>query len=374
MAQPTPPASIEARDPGAPIARDEIDPELIKLGRRQTQVGVVTALGLVVLCAVFLWRLSPDRRFAGSGAPVAVRVDDAAAGRVATEQRISIAAEPLVASAIRATKAKGSFGYRLAPVRGTHEALWLVVSGDGDDPPAQGNFVGRLRRLEDLPLADSARAYAAAHPRPVFATAADVRRGLVSGTVQTVTGEAVQVADGDAVELDLLVAGSATIAASLNERLPDVRAWQAELAKAGVAIALTGAPDARLGQVRFTVTGSVADVTKKLEAAKAFDARVEPVIRHVQTTWRALRASPADALALGDARVPDAQVDLVGLYVLRAIPADAFAVVAGENPEEYWYVLPISIALAAIFLVFAWALIRAVRRDLLPMLRRPTAA
>jgi hypothetical protein len=36
-----------------------------------------------------------------------------------------------------------------------------------------------------------------------------------------------------------------------------------------------------------------------------------------------------------------------------------------ERPAEYWYVLPITLALAAIGLVFAWALVRAVKRDIL---------
>jgi hypothetical protein len=354
-----------ARDPGAPIARDQIDPELVRLSRRQTQVGVVTALGLVVLCAFTAIRLSPDRRFAGSGPPAKVAAADIVAGKVATDQLVEVAAEPLVASALRVTKAKGSFGYRLAPVRGSHEALWLAISGDGDVEPAQGSYVGRLRKLDDLPLATAARELAR-HPRPVFATAAEVRKGLASGSVQTVAGEAVKPADADAVELDLIEPAAATVAASFNERLPDIAAWQAALGKANIPIALTGAPDPALGQVRFSIAAPVADTTQKLEAARLFDARVEPVTRHIRTTWGAVRASPPDALAVGGASVPDGQIDLLGLYLPRAIPDGAYAVVAGENPADYWYVLPITIALAAIFLVFGWALIRAVRRDLLP--------
>jgi len=362
MAEPTPPASNSARDPGAPIARDQVDPDLVKLSRRQTQVGVITALGLVVLASVFLVRLSPDRRFAGSGAPTAVKLDDVAAGRVATEQLVELTAEPLVASAIRVTRAKGSFGLRLAPLRGSHEAVWLVISGDGDEPPAQASYVGRLRKLDDLALASAAHAYADAHPRPVFATQAEVLRGLTRAAVVAVTGETVQVADGDAVELDVVEPGAATLAASFNERLPDIAAWQAELGKAGVAIAVTGKPDTALRQVRFAIAGAVADTTAKLEAAKLLDARVEPVTHHIRTTWGALRDHPRDALGPAAAT----QLDLVGLYVLRGIPDGAYAVVTGEHPEEYWYILPITIALALIVLVFGWAMVRAIRRDLLP--------
>jgi hypothetical protein len=193
-----------------------------------------------------------------------------------------------------------------------------------------------------------------------------VRAGLAGGPVVPVAGDPVTVADGDAVELDLVEPEAATIAASFHDRLPDLAAWQAALATAGVTVTSTGTPNPGLGQVRFSVRGSVADTTRKLEAARLFDARIEPVTRHVQTTWGALRASPATALAIGGAPVPDAQLDLIGLYVLRDIPDGAYAVVTGEVPTEYWYVMPITLALAAILLVFAWALLRAVRRDLLP--------
>ena len=64
--------------------------------------------------------------------------------------------------------------------------------------------------------------------------------------------------------------------------------------------------------------------------------------------------------------IPDVQLDLVGLYVARAIPSDAYALITSERPPDYWHVLPVTIGLALIGLVFAWALVRAVRRDLLP--------
>ncbi len=370
MASPTP---IDQPDPGAPIARDQIDPELVKLARTQSKVGVITALGLIVLCAVFLHRLWPDRRFGGSSeTPTPAEVRAVLAGQVATDQLISVDAEPMASHAIRAAKVAGGLGVpgglglRLAPARGTNERLWLAVSGDGDDPPVTARYVGRLRKLEDLPFADAVRAFARTHPRPVFATAAAVRAGLASGRVTTVGGETVAVADGDAVALDLISADTATIAASFNERQPDTAAWLAAIAKAGLTVERTGAIDTALGQIRFSVRASVADATAKLEAARLFDVRIEPVARHLRTTWGALRASPAGALAVATPPVPDAQIELVGLYALRGIPDDAYAVVTGERPADYWYVLPITLALATILLVFAWALIRAVRRDLLP--------
>jgi hypothetical protein len=361
------PVETGARDPGAPIAADQIDPDLVKLARTRPKVGVITAAGLVFLSVVFLLRLGPDRRFAGSGTePAKVALADVLAGKVATDAFITLTAEPLVSRALRPTKTKGSPGLRAVPARGTGDRLWLVISGDGWDPPTTAGYVGRLRKLDDLAFAPAARAYATEHPRPVFATAAAVRAGLATGTVTTVAGDQVTLADSDAIALDVVDPNAATIVASFNEDLPDAAKWVAALGAAGITPASTGTPDTALGLVRFAVTAPVTTTTARLEGARLFGARVESVTRHYQTTWAVLRKSPPAGLDVGGAVLPDAQIELLGLYVARDIPGDAYALVTGELPDDYWYVMPITIALAAVLLVFAWALVRAIRRDFLP--------
>lgn len=358
---------VAAEEPGAPIGPDQIDPDLVKLARPRPKVGIITAAGLVFLCIVFLLRLGPDRRFAGeSGEPSPVAVADVLAGTVASDRLVAIAAEPVVSQAIRATTSQGSLGHRVVPVRGAGDRLWIVASGDGWDPPAVERYVGRLRKLDDLAFAQAARSYATEHPRPVFASAAAVRAGLATSTVTTVAGDQVKLGDGDAVALDVIDPNAATIAASFNERLPDIAAWTAALGKAGLGVTATGTPDAALGQVRFTVAAPVSAATSKLEAAGLWAARVEPVTRHHRTTWSTVRKSPPAGLDVGGQVLPDGELELVGLYVSRGIPADAYALVTGELPEDYWYVMPITVVLAAILLVFAWALVRAIRRDLVP--------
>ncbi len=371
MAETTPPSPAASpaaeRDPGAPIARDAIDPELVKLARHRPRVGIITAAGLVFLAILFLIKLGPDRRFAGSSArPTDATVADILAGKVETEQLVSVAAEPLVSHAIRVNLAKGTLGLRLVPARGTGDHLWLALSGDGWDKPQLAGYVGRLRKLDDLALAAAAHGYADQHPRPVFASAAAVRAGFASGRVTTVAGDTIALGDGDAVALDTVDPGAATIAAAFHDRLPDTAAWRAQLDRIGLTPTATAAPDTALGQVRFTVAASVSATTARLEGARLWAARVEPITRHFQTTWATLRRSPPAGLDVGGTILPDDQIDLVGLYVARGIPAGAYALVAGESPDDYWYVLPITVALAAIVIVFGWALIRAIRRDLLP--------
>ncbi|MEJ7600721.1 MAG: hypothetical protein WKG01_22645, partial [Kofleriaceae bacterium] len=124
--------------------------------------------------------------------------------------------------------------------------------------------------------------------------------------------------------------------------------------------------DVQLRQIRFSVPVSVAATNAALEAANLWATRVELVNRHHDTTWGALKKSGPAGFTVGNETIPDAQLPLVGLYVVREIPADARVVIVGELPEDYWYVTPITIALAIIGLLFGWALIRAIRRDLVP--------
>lgn len=352
-------------EPGAPIPKDAIDPELIKLARPRPRVGVITSAGLVFLSVFFLWRLSPDRRFSGSSeAPTQVTASDVVAGKVAADSFVSLEAEPLIAHAIRATPSKGNPGMRVVPARGTGERLWLVLGGDGWDPPNVGAYTGRLRKLAELPFADAIREYARTHPRPVFATASAVRAGFATRKVTVVSGETVPIQDADRVAFEVVEPNVVSIVCALDDRFPNAAAWATALAGAG--ITPDGAPNATTEQARFEVHGSLPEITTKLQVGKLFAATVEPVTRHLETTWGELAASSPAGFTVEGVTVPDGEVDLVGLYVASGIPADAYALLTTEKPAEYWYVLPVTIALAVIALLFAWVLVRAVKRDLLP--------
>ncbi len=357
--------SAKDENEGAPIPKDAIDPDLVKLDRPRPKIGVITAAGLVFLSLLFLIRLNPDRRFSGrDAAPARVTAADIVAGRVAADSFVSVEAEPLVSHAIRTTAAKGTLGLRVAPARGTGEKLWLVLSGNGWDAPTTGAYSGRLRPLAELPFADAIREYAAKNPRPVFAAASAVRAGFATGKVATVGGETVAVKDSDRVAFELIEPNTVAIMATFEDKLPNAAAWTTALAKAG--ITPFAAPTATTEQARFEVAGTLDDISAKLKAAELFAANVERVTRHYETTWGELKQSSPAGLAVKGTAVPDNEVDLVGLYVERGIPSDAYALLTDEKPETYWYVLPVTIALAVIALIFAWALVRAVKRDLLP--------
>jgi hypothetical protein len=359
------PAKPLADEPGAPIAKDAIDPELIRLGRSRPKVGIITAAGLVFLCGYFLLRLTPDRHFSGqTAAPDRVTASDVLAGKIDADRFIKLEdAEPLMSHSVRTTTSKGILGLRVAPVRGSAEHLWLAMTGDGWEQPSGGAYSGRLRHLGALPFADSVRDYTCEHPRPVFATASQVRGAFATNKLTSVAGDAITVTDADKVAFDVVDASTAVVVGALTDKLPTAEAWATALAGAGITI--TGKPQVSTEMARFEVTGSPAALTGTLEKAELWAARVEPVNHHYETTWGALRASPPTGFSADHATIPDAQVDLVGLYVARDIPRDAYVVLVGERPEEYWYVLPVTIVLLGIGLLFAWALVRAVKRDLL---------
>ncbi|HTR50475.1 MAG TPA: hypothetical protein VMJ10_07175 [Kofleriaceae bacterium] len=344
-------------EPGAPVPKDAIDPELIKLSRTRPRIGIVTAAGLVFLAVVYFVRLGPDRRFSGAGAePTKVTVADVLDGKVGAEAYVTVDAEPLISHAIRATAAKGSVGKRVVPARGTGERLWIVLDGDGWDPPELTGYTGRLRKLADLPLATAVRDYAAEHPRPAFASPADVRAAFATGQVKSVTGEQVTVADTDRVAYDVVDPDAATIVCTLTERFPNPGAWASALAAAGLTAKPTPATIPEQARFELAMPNAYDAAKAALEKAELWAARVDPVTRHVDSTWGAVKAAPPPDLD---------RADLVGLYVSRAIPADAYALITDEKPDDYWYVTWIVVALGAVVLVFAWALVRGVKRDVL---------
>ncbi len=352
-------------EPGAPIAKDAIDPELVKLGRTKLRIGMITCAVMVALCGVFVLRLAPDRHFGRAGDTAEpVTAADIVGGKVEVDRFVSLEAEPMMSHAIRAVTKQGLDGLRVAPIRGTGERLWLVTSGDGNQPSAP-HYVGRLRKLAELPFADAVRAYTTANPRPVFATPAAVRAGFASGKVTTVSGDVADVGPADLAAFDVVDPGMATIVAAYTETLPDAAAWTQRLTAAGLA-PTAGPADANGARFTVRLPDAVRAATALLEKSSSWAAYVEPITHHYQIAWSALAKSPAGGLAVGEVTVPDAQLDLVGLYVARGIPDDAYAVLDGDRPDDYWYVLPISIGLGVVGLLFTWALVRAVRRDLLP--------
>jgi hypothetical protein len=358
--------TADSIEPGAPFPRDTIDPELVKLGRGRPRIGIATSAGIVFLCVFFLFKLNPDRRFASEPEqPARVTVAGIADGKVGEDRHVVVDAEPLMSHAIRVATARGNIGMRVVPARGSNEKLWLVIPGDGWADANTLGYAGRLRALEELPFSDSVAAFLRENPRPLFAPAAAVRAGFATNKVTTVTRDEILVRDGDRVGFDVIDPGSAVIVCTFNERHPDVTTCAKAVDEAGIEIA--GSPEERREHVRLPVTtaAAVATTTTKLEAAQQWGMQVEPVTQHHETTWGALKTSPAGSFTIDKAAVPEAQLDLIGLYVSKHMPRGAYALITGERPQDYWYVVPVTVLVGLIALLFLWALVRGIKRDLL---------
>lgn len=363
------------REPGAPVPRDEIDPDLIKLRRPPLRIGLLSSAAVVLVSVFFIFRLAPDRHFGGlADKPTAVSVKDILANSVTGDQFVTFAGEPLTAHTIRVTRTTGNPGLRAAPVRGSGDRLWLVLPGgamtqinEALSPQGIPQYQGRLRKLNELRFAGVMRGYANEHPRPVFAPVAAIRSSFSDGKLVTVTGDTVTAHDNDRVVIETTDPDAAKLMVTYHDKMPDLAAWQAALSATGL-IAATQAPDkTTFDTATFTLRASnaVVSATQKLEAAKLFAYKIEPVVRNLETTFAVLRASAPGALAFGATAIADAQIDLVGVYAAREIPSDAYALVVGEAPQEYWHIMPLTIALGVLTLLFGWAFVRTLRRDVL---------
>jgi hypothetical protein len=351
------------RDPGAPVGRDEIDPELVNLRKGGPKFGVVTCAGVAILCLYLVYRLMPDLGYAREpDAPAKLRMTAELADNTFVELPLTIER----ARAIRLRQQAGGLGMRAVPVAGSGDAVWVLMTGDGWAPAApNAAYAGRVRELDDLPLADALRGQVRAHPWPAFATLASARAAFAGGPLTTVAGDPVAVAPGDRVELDVAVPGTAVVVITYSKRLPGLAAWVEAVKAAGVP--LVGEPrDVTDDTARLDVAIGADEANQKLTAAGLY-ARVEPVNTTLATTWGELSktAAGAGSIAIAGTSIDPARVDLVRVFVAHRIPASARVIVVGELPADYWYVLPLVIGLGVLALLALWALVRAIKRDLL---------
>jgi len=365
-------------DPGAPVPKDAIDPELVSL-RPRTQVGLVTALSVVAFCVYLALRLWPDFQFAGEGAPRDVTVEQIRAGQVEDESHVQVRADVERAAAVKVRQSEAKPGFRLVPAVGGADRVWIALDADGwSAPRADPRYAGRLRRLDELPFAGALGRQLRAHPPARFVTGAELRRGRAAGdagTLTAVTGDAFPVTATDEVEIVVPDPDAATIAASFGERLPDANTWATALATAG--LIAPGAKPVRAddGQAWFEVRkpNVLADAPRALQSAGLWGARVEPMSREYRAPWKDVIVDDA-GVSLGGARLAWSAVDVAAVHVPRPLSGAAWVVIVGDGPGNYWYVRALYVLIALFGLLFTWALIRTARAELLsPKVPTPVA-
>jgi hypothetical protein len=348
------------REPGAPIAKNEIDPELVNLRKGGPRIGVVTAGGVAILCLYLVVRLLPDLSFSRQGD----QPTKATAAALSDNGFVEVPLQLHRARAVRLRQSVAGIGMRAAPVAGSNDGLWVLMTGDGWAPAVpNAAYAGRVRELDDLPLADALREHVAAHPGPSFATLAGARAAYATGQLETVGGDRVVVGAGDRVELDVALPDAATIIVTFNKRLPGMSVWLEALTAAG--IAMKGEPrEVTDDTARIDAAEGIATITEKLNRAGLY-ARLEPVTTTLATTWGELVKAGTGPITVGGTTIDPARVDLIRVSAKRQVPGSARILMIGEVPGDYWYVLPLAIALALLGVFAIWALVRAIKRDFL---------
>lgn len=360
-------------DAGAPIGKDTLDPELISLRRPAPRIGVVAAAAVLLLCVVLMVRLRHDLAFSRvSGTPQPVRVEDLAAGKVGDDSYVTFSAPADAAAAIRAQVTPANPGRRVRPVAGTDDRLWLAEPGDAWGPASHDHVVtGRLRSMRAVRFGAPVSRALAAGAWPRFIAGADLatarQASATGGELRLVDGSRLAVTGATELELWLPDPGQAVVVGTFSKRHPDVAAWTAALASAGV-IAPGAAPlSTSDALVRWVVQrpDAIASINQQLEAAALWGARVEPSPVRVRATWAELVATPAGLGLPGraGAPIPWSAIDVAAVWAPRTMPAAARVVITDERPGDYWYLTPLYVGLAVIAALFAWALAMAVRRQ-----------
>ncbi len=365
-----PDASI---DSGRPIGRDEIDPELISLPRTSARIGVLLAISMIVFSLYMLLRLGDDLAFSRQGAepeelasPAALLAEDDLDNRF-----VRLPAVPDRAFAVRVAESRANQGSRLTPVQGTNDALWLMIDGSVWTAGLRYDevYTGRVRELDELPFADPVRRHVKERePAPRFVTPEAVRTALVAqaSTVTGPAGDAIAVSASTPVHVHETAPDRVHIEVISTPRLPDAAAWAKVLSEIGLvapdATAAAGEKHVGVQTWLFTApaTGDLEAIETALLDARLVAARALPIEIVHDTTWSQLAARD-DALVVGGRAVPWEQISWITPIVSRAVPADAWVLVTGEAPESYWYVLPLVAVLGLSALLFAWALLRALR-------------
>jgi hypothetical protein len=365
------PSQADDADAGRPIARDEIDPELISLPRLRGRIGPLLAASMVVFSVYLLLRLTDDLAFSRQGhEPAELESPAALLAQGDIDNRyVRMPAAPDRAFAARMQVSRANQGSRLAPAQGSNDRLWLMIDGSVWTAGIlyEEVYAGRVRELDDLPFAEPLRQHVAQRPpAPRFVTPGAVRTALTAaaGTVASPAGDAIAVSAETPVHVYQTAPDRVRIEAIPTERLPDAAAWSRALTEIGVGgpEATAARPEAMPGGPGwlFTVpaTGDVEAIETALRDARLVPAaRVLPLEIVHETTWGQLAARD-DALMVAGTAVPWSQISWVTPIVPRVVPEVAWVLVADESPASYWYVLPLCAVLGIAALLFTWGLAR----------------
>ncbi len=359
------------KHPGRPRSDGELDPELLRLPKRRTKIGWLLATAVLGFCAYWMITLRHDLAYS--------RADDQPA-QVASADLPSHATEAYVATELVPDRAQTSrvwtgadLGVHAAPAIGTGGAVWLVTSGSAYAGPASydNSYAGRLKRLGDLPFYDRLRSYYADGEPPLEPVApAELLASYRSkSSPKTLHGDTISIEPSSMVELTWEPISRVWIVVSPEADGPtNSMEWRAALetragfeVRAEIEMPTTG----RIPTWTFEVAANDgrAAIASRLAEVGLAAARVSVVREIVSGRWDSLEITDT-ATKLGGKSLPTGEIG-AAMIGNRVVPrADAVVVIAQEQPDDFWYILPLYILFGILILIFGWTLLASLRGSL----------
>jgi hypothetical protein len=348
-------------EPSAPSPGDEED--LASLAPTPRGKNPLVAAAVIALACVIGWHLRDDVRFAfSSRTPADLGDARSLAARGAAlednhyvtvsgqaERRYALYLEP---KGVRARQT-------VFRVLGAPHGLFVVAAEDHVNPTER--WSGRLRRFDAMPYAASLRKYYGTETEVTRYLALDALKAALSGggnaQLRDRMGEPLTVAADQNVVVDVAYPGELKVYLS-KDKFPSLADAHHELDRMGLTPSpgeetkdefafVVPMPDARKNEI----------VGKLSEQELAFQPREERF-----TIKRGELRLDGESLQIGArAKAPWAQVKAVGVPSPVDIGPEAFILVEGEAPSQFWWA-PLILALLAAFAAFnVWYLVRAIR-------------
>jgi hypothetical protein len=349
-------------EPSAPSPGD--DEDLASLAPAPRGKNPLVAAAVIALAFVIGWHLRDDARFAfASRTPTDLGDARSLAARGAAlednhfvtvsgqaERRYALYLEP---KGVRARQT-------VFRVLGAGKGLFVVGADSADNVNPTERWTGRLRRFDAMPYAPSLRHYYATETEVTRYLALDALKAQLTGgsaELRDRMGEPLAVRPDQNVVVDVVYPGELKVYLS-KDKIPSLADARHELDRIGLQpsageetkdefVFIVPMPDARKNEI----------VGKLSEKELAFQPHEERFTVH-----RGELRLDGDSLEIGPrAKAPWAQVKAVGVPSPVDIGPDAFILVEGEAPSQFWWA-PLILALLVAFAAFnVWYLVRAIR-------------
>jgi hypothetical protein len=349
-------------EPAAPPGND-VDDELASLAPSPRGKNPLVAAAVIALAVIIGWHLRDDVRYAfSSRTPANLGDARALTATPGDNSYVTIAGQPERRYALyvepRGVRARQTL-FRLL---GGGTRLFVRASETGDRSGIAERWTGRLRHFDAMSYAPSLRHY--------YATETEVTRNVA------LDGLKAQLADGaagaelrDRMGAPIAIGADTDVVVTVDypgelkvylgkDRFPSLPDARHELDRMGLQ---PSSGDENKDEFAFIVP--MPDARKNEIVGKLSDKEL-PFQPHQErfTVKRGELKLEGDTLQIGPrAKAPWSQVESIGVPAPVTVGADAFILLEGEAPQQYWWA-PLILALLLAFGAFnVWYLVRTIR-------------